>query len=193
MSEAATCFKSEADISECGQFRWSLERRWSMRERLLVGMQNPSTGGAQTNDPTISRLMRWAHGWGYGGIYVLNLLPIRTPSPEIALAWYRRHGKLEHDVLDSPEVERNHAQLYDLAWPIRSTEEINDALVAWGNVPADYNNLVQGTVDALNDMAINIYCLGTTAAGHPIHPMARGKHRVPDNATLKPFSLRGDQ
>ena len=26
MSEAAICFKSEADISDCGQFRWSLER-----------------------------------------------------------------------------------------------------------------------------------------------------------------------
>ena len=188
MSEAATCFKSEADISDCGQFRWSLERRWSMRERLLVVMQNPSTADAQTNDPTISRLMRWAHNWGYGGIYVLNLLPIRSPSPEIALAWYRRHA----DSVCS-ELIYNYDQICDPAMRRDQLSLISDALLAWGNVPVEYQPLVDQMMEALDDLSITTYCLGTTAAGHPTHPMARGKHRVPDNATLKPFSLRGDQ
>ena len=84
-------------------------------------------------------------------------------------------------------------QIYQLAWSFSYQELTNDALVAWGNVPTDYRQVVEQTLAALNDLEVAIYCLGTTAAGHPTHPMARGKHRVPDNAVLKPFPHRGDQ
>ena len=34
---------------------------------------------------------------------------------------------------------------------------------------------------------LELFCLGTTQSGAPIHPMARGRHRVPDSASPRPF------
>jgi protein gp37 len=45
--------------------------------------------------------------------------------------------------------------------------------VAWGNGKPRRRT-------AATDMG-EIHCLGETASGAPIHPMARGKHRVPDD------------
>lgn len=36
-----------------------------------------------------------------------------------------------------------------------------------------------------------VRCFGTSASGAPTHPMARGKHRIPDGAPTIPFTLFG--
>lgn len=36
-----------------------------------------------------------------------------------------------------------------------------------------------------------LHCLGTTMTGAPIHPLARGKHRVPDDVQRRPWMSLG--
>lgn len=36
-----------------------------------------------------------------------------------------------------------------------------------------------------------LHCLGTTMNGAPIHPLARGKHRVPDDVQRRPWMSLG--
>lgn len=78
----------DADISECGTYRYSLTRRWD--DRPLIGwvMLNPSTADANVDDATIRRLAGtekrpgFARRWGYGGIIVRNLYALRATDPK---------------------------------------------------------------------------------------------------------------
>lgn len=70
-----------AVISDCGQFRYRLMRRWAPGNLVLFIMLNPSTADADVDDPTIRRCMRFAHAWGYGGLWVGNLFPYRSTDP----------------------------------------------------------------------------------------------------------------
>jgi hypothetical protein len=74
--------KRRALISECGQYRYRLSRRWnkSLPSCLFI-MLNPSTADAELDDPTIRRCIAFAKSWGYGKLYVGDLFAVRTKSP----------------------------------------------------------------------------------------------------------------
>jgi hypothetical protein len=69
-------------ISQCGQYRYRLSRRWnkSLPSCLFI-MLNPSTADAELDDPTIRRCIAFARSWGYGKLYVGNLFAMRTSKP----------------------------------------------------------------------------------------------------------------
>lgn len=69
----------DANISECGQYRYWLARRLSMGERAIafVGV-NPSTADASTDDPTIRKCVGFAQRWGFDWLYMLNLCAYRS-------------------------------------------------------------------------------------------------------------------
>ena len=81
---------SGATISQCGLYRYSLWREWSV-EGPVMGwvMLNPSTADAHTDDPTIRRCIGFAKREGCGGIIVRNLFAYRTPSPKALGEAYR--------------------------------------------------------------------------------------------------------
>lgn len=64
-------------------YRYLLSRTTTTLNKrvLLVCMLNPSTADEETNDPTISRVIRLAENGGYGRLLVLNLLAIRATKP----------------------------------------------------------------------------------------------------------------
>jgi hypothetical protein len=73
-----------ATLSECGLYRFTLERSWaSDLKKPWLGwiMLNPSTADASVDDPTIRRCMGFATDWGFGGIAVRNLFNLRTKDP----------------------------------------------------------------------------------------------------------------
>ena len=74
--------KKYARLSDCGTYRWRLDRVWDRtRPLLLVIMLNPSKADALVNDPTIIRCIHLATDAGYGGIVVVNMYGYRATDP----------------------------------------------------------------------------------------------------------------
>lgn len=72
----------DAELSECGEYRYRLSRVWDEAKRPLTFiMLNPSTADAEVDDPTIRRCMGFAERERAGGIIVVNLYGFRTTKP----------------------------------------------------------------------------------------------------------------
>lgn len=165
-------------ISECGRLRWSLGRSWSDAPKSLVIMVNPSTADHQVDDPTIKRLIGWHQRWDMGGFTVMNLIPFRSSTPAEAFAFYR-DKMVPADGMSEIHPDQVLMQILDAA------DDAVMVLVAWGRLPPYLAPLArQLTYDLTKPK-----CLGWTKDGSPIHPMARGKHRVPENVTPQAFFL----
>lgn len=162
----------DADISPCETFRWSLTRRWSGGPRVLWLMLNPSTADGSKDDPTLLRIVGFSKRWGFGGLVVANLHPFRSPHPDVLRRWLAAGVGTEEASRRNAEVWRELAAASSMA------------VAAWG---AHGDRALARTL--LGKSAIEIRCLGRTNDGSPIHPLARGRSRVPDDATAIPFDL----
>lgn len=174
-----------ARLSPCGTYRWTLVRRWDGRPMLLVVMFNPSTADHRVDDPTITLICAIAQHNGFGGIIVVNAIPLRssTPADAVAMAnwdkggvcdWHARDRLQDNLVVIQTEVARAGAVL--LAWG------------ALGERCSDWMDQVEHEIRCSMPQGSEMYCLAKTAGGHPKHPMARGKHKVPKDAILTPFT-----
>ncbi len=73
---------SGAVISDCGKYRYTLEREWMTGQgTCLFVMLNPSTADASEDDPTIRRCIGFAQRWGYQRLTVGNLFAYRATDP----------------------------------------------------------------------------------------------------------------
>lgn len=72
-----------AIFSDCGRYRYQLWRIWDSTKPpvMFIGL-NPSTANADTDDPTIRRVVSFASSWGYGGVYMMNLFAWVSAYPE---------------------------------------------------------------------------------------------------------------
>ena len=73
--------RASATISDCGKYRYWLERKWGDGSPQVFVMLNPSTADATENDPTIRRCMTFAKREGRAGIIVVNLFALRATDP----------------------------------------------------------------------------------------------------------------
>jgi len=172
-----------ATLSKCLTFRWTLTRDWGQSKRACWVMLNPSDADDELDDPTIRRVIHFSNEWRYRGVTVVNLYPYRSPDPEKCKEWATtRDRKLTRVVEDA--MRRNAAIV---AEHCRAASMV---VAAWGNNPWDLG-LLESVVGVMlaGRACPEIYCLGTTGRGAPKHPMARGKHRVPDNQ--QPVLWRG--
>lgn len=147
--------------------RVRLSRWWGIGPRALFCGLNPSTANHMIDDPTGTRWMKFAHAWGYAGYDAVNLVPFCTSRP-VELP----------DVIGKIPLDKRMA-------PFEANLDVIEQLAAdcaifvacWGN-GADPRWVER----ALARVKCDVYCIGKTGDGSPIHPMARGKHRVPDRA-----------
>lgn len=161
--------KADAIFSGDGVYRWRLERWWAEERNpenwVAWVMLNPSTATAETDDPTVRRCQGFTRRWGFDGIVVVNLFALRSSTPK---ALY------DHP---APVGVLNDAALQAVA------EESEMVVAAWGN-----HGVYRGRgqeVRRLMEPLTFFTALGWTKDGHPIHPQARGKHRVPDDAQAR--------
>lgn len=145
-----------AIISECGRYRYRLERDegdvLATRGPALFIMLNPSTADAAEDDPTIRRCRSFAKSWGCSGIVVANLYALRATDP--------RELWLHSDPV-GPENDR-HLQ--------RLAIEHDLVVCAWGaNARSDRAATVR---DMFSDWGARLMCLGVTErSGAPRHPL----------------------
>jgi len=140
---------SDAVISECGQYRYALERTWSEQSKyaLFIGL-NPSTADASLDDPTIRRCIGFAIRFGCSGLLMGNLFALRSTAPS-ALSQH-------HDAI-GPEND---------AWLRHLSERAFLTIFAWGA-----HKLASDRAGQISSIFRSPYCLGLTVQGHPRHPL----------------------
>jgi hypothetical protein len=142
--------KSDAVISACGVYRYSLTRTWdeALPVLAIIGL-NPSTADAKINDPTIRREMDFARRWGFGGIAKGNLFAYRATNPKVMLAAAEPIGR------------ENDATLLGMT-------EGRRVLCAWGT-DGPHRGRDRQVIKLLAGR--ELVCLGLTKDGHPRHPL----------------------
>jgi hypothetical protein len=169
-------------LSTCGTYRWTLTRTWDDRPVLLVVMFNPSTADAAIDDPTITLLCNIAAHNGYGGIVVVNLIPLRSSKPKPAIEMTR--WDVTREWSDRDRLQEN------LGVIAKAAARAGAVLLAWGALGdrcSDWTETVLEEVEANLPGGAQVLCLGKTKAGYPLHPLARGKLKVPKDAKLLPW------
>lgn len=154
---------SSAVLSECGTYRYSLERVWDIDlPRALWLMLNPSTATADVDDPTISRVRNFSKREGCGGLIVVNLFALRATDPkELAI---------------HPDPFGPDNNLY-LARALSSEPSV--VIAAWGahRFAATQAAAVSLSVATqLGHQGLRLKCLGTTKDGYPKHPLYLAKN-----------------
>ena len=149
----------QALFDPTGAYRYSLRREWdSSLPTVGFVMLNPSTADAERDDATIRRCIGYAQRWGYGSLEAVNLFAYRSTDP--------RQLRLVEDPV-GPENDRHLLALRG---------RCSLLVAAWGN----WGNLLrrgEGVLELLSSHPL--HCLGTTRAGHPLHPLHQRGNLVP--------------
>lgn len=159
-----------ADVSACGDYRWSLGRRWAEGPCLAWLMLNPSRADAEGDDPTLMRVTAFSRRWGYGSLRVVNLYPFRSPHPAALASWLA-------------------AGLGVRGAMARNAEAVAEALDGCAGVVAAWGAKGDTALAAQALAGRRTLCLGTTLSGAPLHPLARGRMRVPDDSVPRHYRL----
>lgn len=134
-----------------GRYRYLLTRTTGpARPRLAFVLLNPSTADARRNDPTIRRCIGYAQRWGFGRLEIVNIFAYRTTYPRELLAHHEPVGRGND------------------AWIRRVARRADRVVVAWGAHGSALGRSAR--VARLLD-GIEAWCLGTTRAGEPRHPL----------------------
>jgi hypothetical protein len=123
---------------------------------LGVLMVNPSKADHFVNDPTITRILHFAHDWGVRHVIVGNEFAMRATDIKVLRAWDAERA----------EGPNNDVHIQAIA------QEVDLLLVGWGpraKLPPHLRRHWRHTVDLTGGKPL--YCLGTAADGHPRHPL----------------------
>lgn len=153
--------------------RRRLSRDWGPGPRALVIGCNPSDADAEKDDPTSRWWNDWFHLYGFGGYDAMNLYPFCTSSP----AECRRIV----DGIDGGDWSaRDQLHFGNLPDLVAAAKRAHQVFVCWGNIAWDQDWIehVAEEIQTGEGPWPNLWCWGTTKSGAPIHPAARGKHRL---------------
>lgn len=163
-------------------YRYSLTRDWSdpsrfVRQFVTFVMLNPSTADHRIDDPTIKACIRLARIWGFDGIRVVNLYAYRSSKPDVMFAAERVDGRDIVGPDNDRAIGKALLQAYNTCAPV---------IVAWGNNGAAGRE--GWLIREAERLGVQLQCLGTTQSGAPKHPLARGRHRIPDDVKPTPWT-----
>lgn len=143
---------------------------------------NPSRASHLIDDPTAGRIVHHSNRAGCPRSLVGNVWPYRAPYPVDLWRFLEGCGGfMPKDMAD--------ANLDALAM-IGGQADIHVA--AFGAAPGrDFPLTVKRALDAFTcGGRFPLYCLGTTADGWPLHPLARGKLAVRNDTQLRPWMAK---
>lgn len=154
---------TRAQFSPCLQYRYTLPRWFessALRDRIcLFVCLNPSTADDERNDPSVSRMIGYAQGWGYDGLLVGNAYAYRSTDPR----GLKRMGY--------PIGQDNDA------WLVAMAKLASLTVIAWGNhcTPAR----AERVRSLLQDAGADLHYLKLTKRGEPWHPLYLRKDLSP--------------
>lgn len=185
-----------ADLDD--DYRWLAYRAWGSGPCILWCGVNPSLADGRRDDPTMWRMMGFAYRWGFGSMIVVNLYPFVTPNQVELRKWCRAWRQQKPDGVWPYQRNALNAWGHNIGVVKDAIGKSDVHVAAWGN-GADREDL-EDFFDELEladvppelvvprslraRSAVAWRCLGRTSSGAPTHPLARGKHRVPDDAVL---------
>jgi len=148
-----------ASFSADRKRRFELIRDWrdeigAPDKTLLFAMLNPSKASEKDDDPTVRKTVGFSRRWGYGRVVVVNLNPIVSTDP-----WELPH-------FSGLDIE-NRAVIQQ--W----MGEANLVVAAWGSQPSAVSRKIAlpELVHLFRQTApVDLYCIGTTKCGAPLHP-----------------------
>lgn len=141
-----------AVFSDDRTFRYRLWRTWNVEKPSLAFiMLNPSTADETTLDPTCRRCRGYAEDWGYGELLVGNLFGLRSTDPD----------RLRDADVDDPIGPDNDDHLREIF------EDADRVVAAWGH----HGSLMDRGLEVAQVLDVDLYALGTTTEGHPVHPL----------------------
>lgn len=152
-----------------------LTREWDMRlPRALVIGCNPSVAGVDREDPTSKWWNRWFMHYGFGAYDAMNLWAKVSSDPSQCRKWadWENNGPDWH--------ARDEIFYHNLSDLVATAKKADQVFVCWGNIAWDYD-WIEHVVEEIQTGDApwpHLWCWGKTKNGAPMHPMARGKHRI---------------
>jgi len=152
----------KATFSDDHRYRYDLVRCWpkdltTVADLCLWVMLNPSSAGADTDDPTVRKCQGFARRWGFGGIVVVNLFGLVATDPTALVGHPAPVGRdtdlVISEWLDDPQV--------------------GAVIEAWGAHPFAASSGRATEVGATVRAAKSdlVWRLGSTKSGAPKHPL----------------------
>jgi len=138
------------------QWRYQLWRQWSDGDKWIafIGL-NPSTADERTNDPTVTRCIRYAKDWCYDGMFMLNLFGLRSTDP-----------KLLYRVPDPIGPDNDH-------WIVETiySEQVREVVLCWGNHGKHLNRFKEVWDLVRSVPGQKMRWFGLTKENQPKHPL----------------------
>ena len=149
----------DATFSADGKRRFDLVRDWrdeigAPDKTALFAMLNPSKAGKTHDDPTVRKTVGFGRLWGFGRVVLVNLNPIVSTDPWALPPW---NG-----------IDRENVAVIE-RWLI----QVNIVVAAWGSQPRGISRTIalpELIYDFKARTKMDLYCIGTTAKGAPLHP-----------------------
>lgn len=164
---------ADAEFSADGLHRLSLRRWWDYDRRpaVFIGL-NPSTAGADEDNPTVRRCVRFARDWGFGGLVIVNLFTLIATDPKVLA---------KHERRSLPTANRRRMDA--------AVANAGIVIGAWGaGCPVALPHWMLRERGIPHDYAV----LGLTKSGAPRHPLYLPASTVPlSRTTLQPVSIPG--
>jgi hypothetical protein len=154
----------EAEISECGKYRYTLKRRVNINLKTnkpcLFIMLNPSTADHRIDDPTIKKCYGFAERESCTSLTVVNLFAFRATDPNQLLKITHSHRENQNYIFG--EIEKHRLGLVIVAWG--SHEAVKYAPTGWIDLQLFRNN-------------IHPKCFKINKDGNPKHPLYVGRYQ----------------
>jgi hypothetical protein len=145
----------DAVISACGQYRYTLERRWGTGAIAVFVLCNPSTADALEDDQTVRKCRGFARRWGCGGFVILNPCALRSRHPSRLL------GAV--DPVGIQNEAHAHRVLASTTGPL---------VVGWGDaLPLELEAHADRLLAIGRSHGRAPLCLGRCDSGRPRHPL----------------------
>jgi hypothetical protein len=148
-----------AVISDCGKYRYRLDRELGDGYRVVGIMVNPSTADAETDDATIRKWLGFARRNGWGRVTIGNKFAFRATDIKRLREAGDRIG---------PDNDRYLEQIM---------READLLIVAWGTlgkIPESLRSRWKDIVRMADHAGRKLHCFGTAQDGHPLHPLMLG-------------------